>query len=203
MSFVSYYRDLSVHFTVESALKMCLSLMCLQSHTHPHQAGAKSKEQANKQTNILSLHALILHLTLNTWAPALAAINVRKFERWKGGVPLGLVCNMLIAATTTTTTIIVYYCSGTAFSFCYPQTFPSRPLRVSILFFFLDSFPDLWFVILCIRFHLSGQSNYCAWHFCVYCFGCVDLLFLWPVAAHLLRTRFPAPCGKSWKVFQV
>lgn len=87
VSFVSSNRDFYAQFALECTLKMCLSLMCLQSHRHTHtptrththvyiRTHISQQQGANKQTNILSLHALILHLTLNTWAPVLAAINV-------------------------------------------------------------------------------------------------------------------------------
>lgn len=66
---VSCYPDFYAHVALKYALKMCLSLMCFPTHTRWHSHMCIAKQGANKQTNILTLHALILHLTLNTWAP--------------------------------------------------------------------------------------------------------------------------------------
>jgi len=88
---VMSYRDFYAHVALKYALKMCLPLMCLQSrthiHTHPHTQMQtyifRSKEQINKQISwCCALHALILQLTLNTWAPALGEGSVEGGGEW-------------------------------------------------------------------------------------------------------------------------
>lgn len=197
--------------------------MCFQAHTHTH--ALRSKKQTNKQISCRCTHlSCIWHLTLER--PSRVPLmrhwkrqRERETEWDRESVRRGKRRRCVRASSVQYAyrfhnnnygLLLLGKCISHLLFPSYSPPFTSPCTLLKFAFLFWDNSPcvDFWFVILCIRFHLSGQSNYYAWHSALpsllgFPFPLSSfLLFLWTAAAHLLRTRFPAPCGKREKSFE-
>lgn len=152
------------------------------THTHTHTHALRSKKQTNKQISCRCTHlSCIWHLTLErpSRVPLMRHWKRQREREWETEWDWEWVRGERRRCVRASSVQYAYRFHNNNYgllllgkcishllfpSYYPPFTSPCTLLKFAFLFWDNSPCVDFWFVILCIRFHLSGQSNYYAWH---------------------------------------